>query len=289
MNVTRFRGRILLLAFVASQVLSLIAITVIWPEWANAKPSLRFPEAVASLLSYVGLFGWVAWMLARRGDSIRGLFGPLPAARELKWAAGMGVGLVGVAMAISMLVFLPLSYLLPGYVAWMLDNPPLISWSGPAFHAANALTLVLLVVGAPVVEEIFFRGCVLPSLSIRRGTRRGVVVSSLLFGILHPDIIGAFLFAVVMCAVFLSARSLWLPVVMHASNNAIVWVIAAVDFAIVGERSAATLADLRSGWWMGAVGLVVGVPVFILLWRKRPQPAAPDPVTPADASALALQ
>jgi membrane protease YdiL (CAAX protease family) len=289
MVVTRLRGRLLLLAFVASQVLPLVAITVVWPEWATAKPSLRFPEAVGGLLGYAGLFGWVAWMFARRGDTIRDLFGPLPAAHEIRWAAGMGVGLVGVAMGAFALLYLPLVYLIPDYVQWIVDHPPLIAWSGPAFHVANVLTLVMLVVGAPLVEETFFRGCVLPSLSVRRGTRRGVIVSSLLFGVLHADIIGAVVFAVVMATVFLSTRSLWLPVVMHASNNAIVWLIAAIDFAIVGERPTATLADVISSWWMGAVGLAVGLPIFIVLWKKRPRSIASDAVTPADASALAPQ
>lgn len=85
MIVTRFRGTVLLFAFVATQVLSLLVISLIWPEWASAKPSLRFPEAVAGLLSYSLLFGWLIWMFARRGDSIRDLFGPLPAPRDLKW------------------------------------------------------------------------------------------------------------------------------------------------------------------------------------------------------------
>ena len=136
MIVTRLRVRVLLFAFVASQVVSLLAISVVWPEWLTAKPSLRFPEAVAGLLAYAGLFGWLAWMFARRGDSIRELFGPLPASREMTWAAGMGVGLVGLAMAAFTLLYLPLSYLFPDYVEWMLDNPPIITWSGPAFHAA---------------------------------------------------------------------------------------------------------------------------------------------------------
>jgi uncharacterized protein len=46
---------------------------------------------------------------------------------------------------------------------------------------------LFVAVGAPAVEELFFRGLVLRALSRRLGTVAAVVGSSVLFGLAHPQ------------------------------------------------------------------------------------------------------
>jgi membrane protease YdiL (CAAX protease family) len=66
--------------------------------------------------------------------------------------------------------------------------------SGPVedlVDAAHGLSLAVLVlfvaVGAPIVEELFFRGLVLRSLERRFGSTWAVALSSVLFGLAHPQ------------------------------------------------------------------------------------------------------
>ena len=64
----------------------------------------------------------------------------------------------------------------------------------PAQHLASlahgwgvVLLVAVVVVGAPVVEELFFRGLLLRSLAGRIGTPGAVVVSAVLFGLAHYE------------------------------------------------------------------------------------------------------
>jgi len=89
-----------------------------------------------------------------------------------------------------------------------------------------------LVLGAPFVEELFFRGLVLRSLARRFGPVIGVVGSSVLFGLVHFQTgMGAASDAALMCAIgafglllaYLAVRTgrLGPGLVAHATFNAI--------------------------------------------------------------------
>ncbi len=49
------------------------------------------------------------------------------------------------------------------------------------------MLVLVAVVFAPLVEELFFRGLLLRSLQRRVGTGRAVALSSVLFGLAHPQ------------------------------------------------------------------------------------------------------
>jgi membrane protease YdiL (CAAX protease family) len=51
---------------------------------------------------------------------------------------------------------------------------------------ARALLLVTAVIGAPIAEELLFRGLLLRALLRRMGPTEAVAVSALVFGIVHP-------------------------------------------------------------------------------------------------------
>ncbi len=271
MIVHRFRGRVLFAYFAGSQIAALVIGSIVWPEWVTARPSLRLPEAVIGLQGYLILIALVAWGLARRGESLTDLFSG-STARGTRWAIGMGTALLGVGIASLYALFLPLMYLAPDFGEWLVRDPTLlISSSGVSPGLTNALLFLLLVIGAPVVEEAFFRGLVLTSIAVRRKARTAVILSSLIFAILHTDVLGSFIFGVVTAVVFLETGTLWLPIVMHATNNGLVWAIAAGDYLIRGEPQAETVAGFQESWWIGAVALCVGAPLFAVLWRRRPR------------------
>jgi len=73
-------------------------------------------------------------------------------------------------------------------------------------------------------EEIFSRGVIGRGLVARWGIIGGVFWTSLLFGIMHVDPIqasGAFTLGIAFHLVFLTTRSLFAPIVLHALNNSL--------------------------------------------------------------------
>jgi membrane protease YdiL (CAAX protease family) len=89
--------------------------------------------------------------------------------------------------------------------------------------------ILLTVVAAPVLEELFFRGLVLERLSRAWSAPAAVTVSALLFGAVHlpnlPQMVNAFVMAVVMGYIYLAGRSLIPVIVIHAINNGVAYLV----------------------------------------------------------------
>ncbi len=80
---------------------------------------------------------------------------------------------------------------------------------------------------APIAEEILFRGYVFPALRNWRGTGPAVIVTGLLFGLLHVVSSPAYalvpltLFGGLLCVLYLKTRSLYPCIALHSVNNCI--------------------------------------------------------------------
>ena len=113
--------------------------------------------------------------------------------------------------------------------AWWLTTVIRISPGSPvspAFHfqcpqpVLLAFTIFVLAVSTPVVEEVFNRGFLLRVL-LPRGNIVAVIVSSLLFGLIHrPDfIVFASIAGGFFALLYLRMRNLWAPILAHATFN----------------------------------------------------------------------
>jgi membrane protease YdiL (CAAX protease family) len=83
---------------------------------------------------------------------------------------------------------------------------------------------LLAVVIAPVVEEMLFRGILLPALARRVGVKPAIVVVSLLFALVHghlPSLIPLFMLSVILSLLYLHRGTLVAPVAMHSLFNSL--------------------------------------------------------------------
>ena len=119
-----------------------------------------------------------------------------------------------------------------------------------------------IAIGAPVAEEVFFRGSVLGALKRGMPTGAAVVVSSLLFGAAHGTLISfffTFALGIILALSLESSRSMYVPVIIHITFNASSYLItpaldrvgdlATVLFCIGGAvvSAAATMLIVCSG------------------------------------------
>ena len=148
---------------------------------------------------------------------------------EIPSALKLTVFLFIFSIAAAYALFIPLSHIAPNFVQWWyLDIPPLIffeSGSYPVF--ANILSFLSLVVIGPVIEEVLFRGLLLRIWIKKWRLIKSVILSSLIFGALHADPIGACVFGIGMCVLYLRTQSLYLPILCHMANNLVAWLIEA--------------------------------------------------------------
>jgi len=185
----------------------------------------------------------------------------------------LAIPLVVVAIASTFLLYLPLSYLLPGFVEqWLLRNALGMLWTqGPHYVLANGLSFLWIVLVAPMVEEFFFRGLLLTRWSLKWGVTRGIIASAAVFALLHPDMIGKFFFGYVMSVLYIHTRSLFVPMSVHMANNGIAWLLEGVEILIREPNSPPTLAEFQALWWVGVLATGLITP-WVIGFTKRHVP-----------------
>ena len=216
---------ICLLGFLAGEVAAtaalLIGVAVThFPGGLNALARASRPPWWANVASLVGL--WVGFGAAiayasrpERGD-----------AWPQRWAARPGDALY-VLVGVGCQVVVSLAYA-PFHVRSL--NRPVHHLFGSAHGAALVLLGVLTIVGAPVVEEWFFRGVLFRGLRQGFGaesvvaTTAAVVLSAVLFALAHGELAqfaGLAFLGVVLAVLVVRTGRLVPSVVAHASFNAV--------------------------------------------------------------------
>lgn len=189
----------------------------------GATPTLG--EAV--LASAVGGLGAAAFALARalRGGDLRAL--GLRGARPGGWL--LAVGLAPAFLGLSAGWTLALEALGQPVEPQRILDEVLAAPDSPQALATIAYGVFV----APLVEELVFRGFLLPALSRRLGTAAAIALSGLLFGLMHlsdptsvPPLVA---FGLALGALRLRTGSLGPPVLLHLLNNA-----AAFGLALLG-------------------------------------------------------
>ena len=87
-----------------------------------------------------------------------------------------------------------------------------------------SLFIFTSVIIAPVYEELLFRGIVLPKLLNRFSHIKSIIISSMIFSILHfhfPALLPLFILSVVLSYLYLITGSLWSSIFLHALFNGV--------------------------------------------------------------------
>ncbi len=199
-------------------------------QTAVAAASLSAGQLTADLLGvWIGLAGAVVLSAHRARHSLDEEFGW----RIRLWPdVPLGVG-VGVAAQLWLVpaLYEPFVHVVP-HLARRLGAPAR-QLTGGAHGNAAFLVAFLIVVGAPVVEELFFRGLLLRALERRFGSfgwSRGlvrlsaIVVSGLVFALFHFEplqFLGLAVFGIALGVLASWSRRLGPSTVAHASFNAV--------------------------------------------------------------------
>lgn len=263
--------------------------------WAGDDADIEATLMIAARLIAVGTV--TAWMLRRSQEDRRSLghlrFAPVTLAAAF------------VPIVISIPIFVsevdnliralqPSSSLDDWNFAPEIGRLAAASWQGP----------VLAVLIAPLTEEVLFRGIILRGLLSRWRPWAAILISALLFVLMHfnpAQAPVAFALGLALGWVYVRTRSLGLCMLGHALNNASVYLPADPPFPVNNYNF---VPDAAAGffhpWWFDLTGLALfagGIWFIHRLapagepWRVRPTPAlprtnAPVPVPGADADSL---
>lgn len=144
--------------------------------------------------------------------------------------------------------------------------------------------IILAIAVAPALgEELIFRGLIGRGLIARMGLVRGMLLTSVLFGVMHvhpAQAIAVIPLGLAMHFVYLATRSFWAPVLVHLLNNS----LAAV---LLKHGSQIPLASLLDGdgalpLHLLTVSAAMVTAIGLLFWQTRVQYASSDG-TPLDS------
>ena len=94
--------------------------------------------------------------------------------------------------------------------------------------ANGGWSVLMLAILAPVLEEILFRGILLEAVREKYSSGRAIVVSALMFGVIHiipQQVVNAFVIGLILGFIYVRTDSLWPVIIIHALNNAMAYVI----------------------------------------------------------------
>lgn len=208
-----------------------VATAVVIGVWAGATgttgkdPSLGALAAAEAAL-WLGLLGAPVWASRTKGaGDLAHDFG-----FDFRWTDP----LVGLPIGVScQLLLVPLIYLpFQQFVSKHDLEAPVRQVTNSAHGAGFIILSIVVVVGAPIVEELFFRGLVLRSLQRRFGDTWAVIGSALVFGIAHFELLqlpALVALGIVLGIMAVSTKRLGPSIFTHAGFNLVTMVALAVS------------------------------------------------------------
>ncbi len=127
----------------------------------------------------------------------------------------------------------------------------------------GAWSILSVVVCAPLFEEMLFRGLVFESCRERFGGGGAVLISALLFGLIHVvpvQVINAFVVGIILGFIYLRTRSLANVILLHAVNNALAYLTMGLEVN--------TIRELIPQAWLYWVIYGVAAVIFVLSMVK---------------------
>ena len=207
----------------------------------------------------LGLAPWKAVGLGRFEPRALGAGLVLGAVNYLAWAVPL--------MALAQAIF-------PRHIIEMFDASQIFDRHSPV---DLAIVLLGVSIAAPLGEELMFRGVMQRGLALHAGAPRAIVVTAVVFSAFHLDPVGflaRFELGVLFGLLAWKSGSLWPAIGAHAANNA----VSSLLFLSAGDAKEEDLV-----WWVPVVMFAVGNAVLWLVvkgvrpWLQVAEPAQEVP------------
>lgn len=142
-----------------------------------------------------------------------------------RWTSPQNVLYWGVVFFVMVFLFNYIYQILLTYFELGQPRQEIASFFGPSQpFLLKALALFLVVVGAPLAEEVLYRGVMFTALKRVASPHTAAIIAGLVFGAIHFEwrtIIPLGFLGYLLCLTYHYTRSLWLCIALHTLNNAL--------------------------------------------------------------------
>ena len=122
------------------------------------------------------------------------------------------------AVGSSTIILYGLSFIFPEYIKGQINQIYATTPLGYAFFA------IAVLIFAPIMEELFFRGIIFQKLAVQRSTGKALLWSAVIFSLIHfrTDLISLFTFGVTLAILYFQTKQIAVPIFCHFAYNSIV-------------------------------------------------------------------
>ncbi|WP_195469424.1 CPBP family intramembrane glutamic endopeptidase [Clostridium sp. D43t1_170807_H7] len=181
-------------------------------------------------------------------------------------------------VATQLLLTLGLSNLSTGIIA-IIDKDKALNMINdisllPTNYAELILCFILMVILAPVLEEITYRKVLFIRLSRKLGFVISAVISSLIFGIGHDSlgILGAIAFGIGCCILYRKYNNIAASITVHMVNNLIAGIIMIIAYftnTLIVETTIITNSDINMYLITGSIETIIALIIFVRFILKN--------------------
>jgi len=206
------------LTYIFANVCGSVVISVLGYAGADVVPT--WVLALSALTLWGPYVGALLWVSKRNGSgSFIQDFALRFQARDL-WGIPLGMAS---QLLLVVLVTLPFQWMFPS----LFNKEAVEKRANDLFDAAQGgwivLLIVVVIICAPLIQEIVYRGFIQHNLAVAYGARISLLLASLWFAAVHLQLAefpGLFAFALVLGVCFSRTKRLGLSIVTHVSFNA---------------------------------------------------------------------
>lgn len=269
--------------YVFSLICAFFVACAIAGYWFKSKDDLLLLNLL-SLSHYALILFWVSGKTQKYGTRLGQLVGSAP--EKYEWLEMIFLLMMTLLFDAGSrtLVLNAESLFFPTHVQEILSYNPLRDTAGPFAGQQRIVWGLLVIFIGPVMEELMFRGIVLQRLATKYDLKRAILISSLMFGILHGDdgAVAAFVAGVILAVLYIKSKTLIVPIMLHITHNAISFLCM---WGTLTFQYASTVEQLRSEFWLGITFTVISfTAIFFYLRKNWPGPEGARPVLTIGAS-----
>lgn len=186
---------------------------------------------------------------------------------NIKELGGVVATQLCLSMGISLLLIGIVYFTLPNMLNNLLSES---SVSEVSTYGGLFISMLITVVSAPIMEELFFRAIIFKRISRKFNIYIGIVISSLVFGLLHIElaVIGAFIFGIACCILYIKYKNILIPMTVHFFNNLIAF-LPQLDINASVNTSPITNTDAIVSLSFGLLLFLIGMFFFIKFILKN--------------------
>ncbi len=229
---------------------------------------------IALIIQYTWLYGliclWLWYQIKRSHLRLNFLLGELPNDFQWIWQLTIVIPLLIFSFGSGQLIYYFISLINPILVKKLAAQTLLLTPQQTSYPLTyNCLQLLFIILFAPVIEEILFRGILLQRWAIKWGLVPSLIVSSLLFGLLHLNMLGLFIFGLIMGLIYLKTHTLFIPIAIHSLNNFIAVIFELISSLFKEQAILNSSENIEFSWGLGLIAMGISLPWLIHFWRKN--------------------